>query len=681
MKRLLFLALAAVSINASAQQPCGTEIQYKKMLEKNPQAAQTRQQLEDFTKSWSSDPSHRQASTVKIIPVVFHIIHNYGTENISKAQVLDAVRILNEDFRKLNADTTQIVPPFKPIAADAQIEFRLAQLDPNGNCTDGITRTVSPLTYNADDNVKELISWDNNRYLNIWVVANISFGAGGYAYYPGTAPSGGEGVVVLHTQLGSIGTSCGSNFCARTLTHEVGHYFNLAHTWGSNNDCGNSSACSDDDNVTDTPNTSGSCLTCNLAQNSCGFLDNVQNYMDYSSCTHMFTQGQAQRMDAAINSSVGGRSNLWQAANLASTGVLQVPAPVCVPVPDFKANTMMVCAGSTVNFKDYSWNAHPTAWSWQFPGGTPATSNDSMPIIQYTTPGIYNVTLTASTTAGSASLTKAGYIIVDATTADYNASFYSEGFETNTVPGTDWQVMNTGGGPSWQRNASVGASGTASAYINNNNNSSMEVDELISPSINLSQIPSPVLTFKLAFAAWDTLDKLQIFLSRDCGKTWSMRYNKYGSALITSFSPASNFIPSVNDWRMESVSVASYANDPNVLVKFKYTYGAGKNIYIDNINISTGTIGINDLENTYQLSVYPNPADDNAMISFTLPSKQEVSLNVYNALGQEVHSVAASEMTEGDHQVNINTSLLSPGIYIAELNTVQGKLVRRLVIR
>ena len=105
--------------------------------------------------------------------IVFHIIHDYGESNISKEQVEDAVRILNEDFSKENPDTLDIIPAFQDIVADCDIEFRLARIDPWGNCTEGITRNYSLLTHSAGENVKDLSFWDADMYLNVWVVENI----------------------------------------------------------------------------------------------------------------------------------------------------------------------------------------------------------------------------------------------------------------------------------------------------------------------------------------------------------------------------------------------------------------------------------------------------------------------------------------------------------------------------
>lgn len=679
MKSFLPSAALFLSINAFAQLPCGTETQYKKIVEKNPHAAVARQQLQEFSKNYKAT-AQRSANTVKIIPVVFHIIHTYGAENISKSQVLDAVRVINEDFQKMNADTSSIVNAFKPIAADCQVEFRLAGLDPNGNCTDGITRTYSLLTHNADDNVKELISWDNDKYLNIWVVNSISFNAGGYAYYPGTAPPGGEGIVVLHTQLGSIGTSCGLNFCSRTLTHEIGHYLNLPHTWGSNNDCGNASACMDDDGISDTPNTNGACQTCNLSQSACGPLANVQNYMDYSTCAVMFTQGQAQEMDAALNSTIGGRYYLWQQSNLNATGVNTVPAPACAPIADFGSNAISICAGSTISFRDQTWNATPTAWSWQFPGGSPSSSNDSMPVIQYTSPGNYDVSLTVSSSAGTATLTRTAHINVEAVAATYSSNNFSEGFETSTIPGTDWQVFNLDGGVAWQRTTTAAASGSASAFISGSGNSMYQTDELISPTFNLSQIPSPVMTFKMAFGAWDTEDELEVLISKDCGKTWIVRYRKSGANLITNSTNQTSYIPSASEWRTESVSVLAFASEPNVMFKFRYMYAGGMKLFIDNINVSSN-VGMEKLQDEYSVDIYPNPAIDNVVLSFDLPSAQKISACIYNMIGQTVWAQAAQEMKAGQNEIGINTSSFSPGVYMVEISADRGKIIKRLVIK
>ena len=280
---------------------CGTDQQQAKAFAENPQlkadweareAQEILRDQQDFANNYGRNERNSvsvQSPPTYIIPVVFHVIHDYGTENISDAQILDQMRILNEDFRKLNADTASIVSQFVGIADDSEIEFRLANIDPNGNCTNGIDRIASMETYVGDDGSK-LNSWPRNRYLNVWVVRTISSGAAGYAYLPGGAPTAAvDGIIILSTYVGSIGT--GNPTTARALTHEIGHFLNLQHTWGSTNNpnvaCGN-------DGVSDTPVTKG-WTSCNLTSNAictANVQENVQNFMDYSYCYRMFTAGQ-----------------------------------------------------------------------------------------------------------------------------------------------------------------------------------------------------------------------------------------------------------------------------------------------------------------------------------------------------------------------------------------------------
>ncbi len=188
---------------------------------------------------------------VYIIPVVFHVLHHGGAENISDEQILSAVKTLNEDYRKLNADTAQIVDWFKPLAADMKIEFRLAQIDPNGNCTTGIDRifTVKSINATLDSKINQ---WPREKYLYIWTVRSIDqqstmLEAGA----PGTG-SKTDGIVVLSSYVGTTGTAGPATGNARSLTHGLGHWLDVHHVFGQgidpNNFCG-------DDGIADTPPT------------------------------------------------------------------------------------------------------------------------------------------------------------------------------------------------------------------------------------------------------------------------------------------------------------------------------------------------------------------------------------------------------------------------------------------
>lgn len=244
----------------------------------------------------SSASSARFADSVIRIPVVMHIIHNSGNENISKAQIESQIRILNEDYRKIantNGDGQGV---------DTRYEFFLAQKDPNGNCTDGIERIQSTLTQHSTTDaaqLKALSQWDPTRYLNFWVVDDIAGGVLGYATFP-TALSTNpalDGIVCADDFVGDMGTAgTGQYGFGRTATHEVGHWLGLYHTFQGG--CGNNCATTGDE-VCDTPPVDAPNFGCPTGHSSCGDLDQIDNYMDYTDdlCMSRFTQGQTDRMD------------------------------------------------------------------------------------------------------------------------------------------------------------------------------------------------------------------------------------------------------------------------------------------------------------------------------------------------------------------------------------------------
>ncbi|HEY1038909.1 MAG TPA: M43 family zinc metalloprotease, partial [Bacteroidia bacterium] len=572
-------------------------------------------------------------ATVRTIPVVFHILHQNGSEKISPSQVRDAVRILNRDYALLNEDSSDVIPAFQGIIGKADIEFVLASKDPNGNCTNGIVYHETALTdWTSGDNCPYTGTtagkWNPSRYMNIYSVKSISSGAAGYTYLPGTWGTGNakDAIVILHDYVSGIGTSQESH--SRALTHEVGHWLNLPHVWGGNNQPGE--ICGDE-GVSDTPITKGwdhcpnptASQVCNT-----GVYENYQNYMDYSYCSVMFTDGQVTRMRNALGSTTSGRSTLWSPTNLTNTGV--TGAVVCAPDAGFSvvANKVYLCAGATTKFQDSTWNTTVTGWNWDFPGGIPSTSTDSMPEIQYNTPGVYSVTYTATTSAGSDVVTKNNLIYVSSTTADVQAPFV-ESFETITVPNTEWTIDNTSGGPGWAQTSSAAVTGTQSMMINNFTNTANSVEVLYTPSFNMAAInaanPGSTFTFKVAYQRKTTSssEKLQVFSSTNCGQSWNQRYTKSGSALATvATANTSAFVPSSSQWRTETVLTSAVSTQSNVLFKFVFTADAGaacNNIYIEDINISNPGVGLNEaFENQLNYSVYPNPNNGNMNVGFEL---------------------------------------------------------------
>ena len=273
-------------------------------------------QTETFLKTQRQSAAQRSALVVTI-PVVFHVLYNTSAENISEAQVLSQLQILNEDFRRLNANQDNIWSQ----AADTQIEFCLASQDPNGNPTDGILRIPTNVTSFGTNDAMKFSSqggsdaWPAADYMNFWV-CDLGSSLLGYAQFPG-GPANTDGIVCNYTATGNVGTAQAPFNLGRTGTHEVGHYLNLLHIWGDG-------GCGASDFVDDTPDSDGPNYGCALGNVACGSEDMVQNYMDYSDdvCMNLFTQGQSDRMNALFVPG-GARASL-------------VNSPGCTPaVPDF----------------------------------------------------------------------------------------------------------------------------------------------------------------------------------------------------------------------------------------------------------------------------------------------------------------------------------------------------------
>ncbi len=643
--------------------------------------------LEEFTRHYEESQAARDRGVVYVIPVVFHIVHLGGVENISDYQVYDAIRILNEDFRKQNSDTTAIVTAFKGIAGDAEIEFRLATKDPQGNCHKGITRTYSSNTYDTgqtfsghpiiDDVVDEHGAWPSNKYMNIYVCIDPS-GAAGYTNTPNSwqpINSGYAGILISHSYVGAIGT--GTTQRSRALTHEVGHWLNLQHTWGPNNSPGDPNSCTTDDGVTDTPNTIG-WTTCSLTGTTCGSLDNVQNYMEYSYCSRMFTQGQITRMRAALNSSTGGRNNLWTTANLNATGVNGTPI-LCAA--DFDADKTMICAGYSITFEDRSYH-NATGRTWTFPGGTASSTTDSVVTVTYNTPGVYSVSLDATDGTSTQSLTKTDYITVLPLGAKGTPTV--EGWETGTVVADDWFLTNPSGNK-WQVTNLAAATGTYSLYIDNASSMEGEIHEIVSTTYGLQFNTDLTISFKHAFAQRNTgtADVLKLSVSSNCGESWSTRKTLSGSGLATAPITSSEFVPTSLQWEETVVTnVTSFFFSPEFRLKFEFNSDGGNNIFLDDINI-TGTVGIIHIDKDYfNLSVYPNPSNGtDTRITFDLDALQKYSLNVIDPLGKNVMTLANGVNGTGHQTFDLNKNQLASGLYFIRLQIGDQIITERLIIQ
>lgn len=697
MTKKLLIAIFFLNVfNSVAQEAlryCGADELRISTLKANPKIADAviRRdiELEAFTKKFVEDYYAKRTSTASYaIPVVFHVIHNYGVENISDAQILDGLDILNKTFRKQLADTASIVAAFKPLHADCDIEFRLAQLDPSGNCTSGINRIASSLTSVGDHSVKSLIQWPTNKYLNVYIVQNAA-GLAGHCVWPADADSipAWDGIVIGHNYVGTIGTSNYTTSVA--FAHECGHYLNLQHIWGGNNvpgfyfyPCADTAKdCSIDDLVADTPPTIG-WISCNLSGASClNAVDNVQNTMDYSYCNRMFTYGQKARMQACLNSPIAGRDNLWQVSNLIATGTYTIPGPLCRA--DFTSTKRVVCQGTeTTVFTNTSFNGTFTSVKWTFPGGTPATSSSVSPTVSYALPGKFDVTLKVYNGTDSAEITKTNFISALPNTGTVYP--FSEGFEASpSLDGLGWFSNSFDTVNSWQISSAASYSGTKSVMLNNFSNTMNTKDELYSNVINLTGASSLNISFKYAYAAKDTTsnDRLQLYVTNNCNTGWVQRLSLMSPVLETAPMTSTSFVPATaSEWKQGVASIPGTYMTAGFRFKFVYSSSGGNNFYLDDINldVNSSVDDLSEIGTTFQ--VFPNPTTEQVTVSFELLRAKELKFSIINVLGNSIYQSAGENYQEGPNSILINTNSLAAGMYFIRMEDENTSISKPLVI-
>ncbi|HHG84036.1 MAG TPA: PKD domain-containing protein, partial [Bacteroidetes bacterium] len=600
-----------------AQRTCGTPD--LEMLTATQEGRARQIAFETRLQNWQAE--HAQERTTEatyIIPTVVHVVQLTSQDLISDACVQSQIDVINEDFQKLNADTNLVPASFLPVLGNVEVEFCLATKDPNGNVTTGINRVVSPFANHnkgtEEDSLKGLIQWPPSQYLNIWVVVDMG-NLLGYATFPSELAGSPhrDGVVLNGTYLGRGGNcSAQSPFdLGRTATHEIGHWLGLFHTFQGG--CAGTSASNcaiAGDNVCDTPPTSSSTFGCPATKNTCtetptDMDDMTMNYMDYVNdiCMYMFTNGQATRMQAVLGSV---RSVLVSQANHTATGCGCSAQSPCAPQANFGADNTTICPGQTVIFSDLS-TGPAVSWSWTFAGGNPATSTLQSPSVTYANPGTYPVIL--SITNGQGSNTKAESAFVNVVQGA--APPMAEGFES-MLP-SNWQISNADNAQTWQVTSTAASTGSNSLFMDNwNYNAQGSEDVLTTRIVDLSNYGMADFTFDYAYKrAAFKFDTLQVFLSTDCGESWTLEWEKGGQALATvpGVSVATAYLPAgPSDFKTDSIDISNYLGVNGFKAKFVNLGHEGNSLYLDNVNLM-GFVGRPEAVNGpgWSLHVRPNP--------------------------------------------------------------------------
>ncbi|TAE49867.1 MAG: T9SS C-terminal target domain-containing protein [Bacteroidetes bacterium] len=683
-----------------AQRHCHTQEYIGLQLAKDPglaaRMAEQQRQIAEYLAH--HDGSSRFTDTVFTIPVVVHVVYNTPDQNISDAQVLSQIDVLNEDFRKLNADTTVTPGPFKSLAGDIKIEFCLANFDPQGLPTTGITRTQTTNTEFALDNSVKFTAqgghdaWPYQQYLNMWSCPLT----GGILGYSSGIGFGGDpavdGVVMGYQYFGRVGNVDPQFGLGRTATHEIGHWLGLRHIWSDDNDCAT------DDGISDTPphlEANFGCKTfpyisCNNGPNG----DMFVNYMDYSddACLTMFTKKQSAVMRSKFD--VGGERR-----SLLTSGGCINPLFNDAGIDTLLSPGGILCGGTgeiKAVLKNYGKNFLTSAIIKFYLDGTLLGS--------YTWTGSLDSNETAIIIYPVTGVTPGPHVI-EAVTASPNSSNdpdqgnngadvtfqslehdglpipYAESFEGANYPPVDWTLLNPDNNIGWQKTTAASYTGAGSVFMDNFNYSAVgQVDEFVVTDLDITPFPHAGLAFRLAYAQFGTntgfADTLEVWVSGDCGITYKRLYKKYGAALATVAPVAGPFVPNKSQWREEWVDLIDFAGNNGIKIKFRHTTNYENNLYIDDINIvQLFTLGADPVEGT-RVSLVPNPARDHVQITLEGWSAAAVSYQILDVSGREVAQGVWSQAA-ASHE--ISTAALPRGLYLVRLSqenrSFQGKLM------
>lgn len=550
----------------------------------------------------------------RVIPVVVHVIHNgtaVGVEaNISDAQILQQIRVLNEDFRRKNADAIRTPEEFLPVAADANIEFVLAKQDPNGLPTNGIVRKQGPKTIYAPEDATLLgqtSQWNPEEYLNMWVVPLVDPFLG-FATFPTSnlpglnfAPAAAirDGVTVDYQFFGT-GPGTAANTNGRTTTHEVGHYLGLRHIWGDG-------GCEVDDFVLDTPNQDNPNQTiCNAnpVRFSCGNSNMIQNYMDYTPdpCMNLFTRGQVDRFDVVLANSprraslVNSRGTKDPVLSTRDVSLLRVVNPAdALCQTNISPQVQIQNQGNefvTSVRIEFRWNGNLVE-SKRFSTDLRTAETALLTFSNLDTRGesnefeftVVQVNDLADLVSSNNSLTTRP-VQQGQLTLPYTVSL-------STLPST-WIIGNPDKSLTWEKtNVTIDGTSQPTLFIRHYEYEAQgQLDYFVSPQIDLSKYPNAQLVFEVAHGPYNQAgfqDELLVAIAPDCSIDFDVitpPYKKSGTRLQTADATVEEFIPtSSTQFRTELVNLSKFKDLGKIRVAIVTKNAFGNNIYLRNIRV------------------------------------------------------------------------------------------------
>lgn len=705
----LIAALAIFFINGFAQsgEKCGTDLLLQAALDQDPTLAEKMAKNEAKLQQFIQETEEKGGipeNEVITIPVVVHVVYNTPVQNISDQIIASQMGILNQDYRKLNADTTLIPEYFADIAADTRIEFCLATRDPEGNPTNGITRTETDITsfdfaWGDFEEARRIHrtavggkdGWPRDQYLNIWVcnLPPLSVNSTlAYAYLPG-AFGEVDGIVCRYNYFGSPSIAGEPYNLGRTMVHEVGHWLNLYHVF---NNAG-TAACSDDF-VEDTPPQADNNFGCpTFPSSTCGnYSDMFMNYMDYAddACTTMFSRDQVKRMRAAIYT--------FRSSLLTSLGCSPVPVddvrveaisdpganycwgeyiPITAVIKNVGSSTL---TSAEVHYQiDGTGASGMTAWTGSLEPNESASVFLDAPLVPS---GLYPLTVFTALPNGVADV-----ITHTDTLTTYFSAFkgldapYFQDFEDAYID-QGWSIKNANDMVPWQQldyvlqsNGTVGKTMGLNHDFNRFFEEEGTTDELIAPTINLANLTSPYLAFDVSyFYQLGQDDGLKVLVSVDCGFSFTEVYHKIGDDLGTRDTETPDV---AEDWVHEMIDLSEFEGE-SILLKFNTKSDGGNWIMLDNVEVGGVAVGIESAESeVFTFSATRPTSSHQLLLNIQSPISQNVTVTVFNINGQQVHGLE-TRVQNGLNTLTIDSNNWASGMYLVQVRGENGLLVEKV---